>query len=91
MGLLNHIGIAHKKLVKGCHDLAALADGHTWPMACGAPISGLSTCERAQKPSLSSAECPKDALVHTRRVSIVGEDRLIFVRSRENRQQFGNR
>jgi hypothetical protein len=24
IGLLNHIGIAHKKLVKGCHDLAAL-------------------------------------------------------------------
>jgi hypothetical protein len=24
IGLLNHVGIAHKKLVKGCHDLAAL-------------------------------------------------------------------
>ena len=23
IGLLSHIGIAHKKLVKGCHDLAA--------------------------------------------------------------------
>jgi hypothetical protein len=68
-----------------------IADRYTWAMACGAPISGLSTYERAQKPSLSSAECPEDALIHVRRVRIVGEVRLILVRSRENRQQLGKR
>jgi hypothetical protein len=66
-----------------------IADGHTWAMACGAPISRLVTCERAQKPSLSSAECPEDALIRMRRVRIVGEVRLILIRSRENRQQLG--
>jgi hypothetical protein len=65
------------------------ADGHTWAMACGAPIGGLSMRERAQKPSLSPAECPEDALIYVRRVCIVGEDRLILMRSRENRQQLG--
>ena len=45
--------------------------------------------ERAQKPSLSPAECPEDALICVRRVSIVGVVRLILIRSRENRQQLG--
>jgi hypothetical protein len=58
-----------------------IADGHTWVTAYGAPISGLSACERAQKPSLSSAECPEDALIRMRRVRIVGEVRLILIRS----------
>ena len=68
-----------------------IADGHTWATACGAPISGLSTYERAQKPSLSSAECPEDALICMRRASVISEGRLILIRSRENRQQLGKR
>jgi len=92
IGLLNEIGIAHKKLVKGRHDLAALiADGHTWAMACGARLADSQRANRAQKPSLSSAECPEDALIRMRRVRIVGEVRLILIRSRENRQQVGKR
>jgi hypothetical protein len=63
-----------------------IADRQTWTMTFGAPISGLSTCERAQKPSLSPAECPEDALICVRRVGIIGEVRLILIRSRENRQ-----
>ena len=61
-------------------------DGHTWAMACGAPIGGLLMCERTQKPSLSPAECPQDALISVRRVGIIAEDRLILIGSRENRQ-----
>jgi hypothetical protein len=57
----------------------------------GAPIGGLSIREGTQKPSLSSAECPEDALIRMRRVSITSEERLIFIRSRENRQQLGKR
>jgi hypothetical protein len=44
-----------------------------------------------RKPNLSPAECPEDALIRVRRVSIVGEVRLILIRSRENRQQLGKR
>jgi hypothetical protein len=61
-------------------------DGHAWAMACGAPICGLSMRERTRKPSLSPAECPEDALIYVRRVSIVAEDRLILIGSRENGQ-----
>ena len=50
------------------------------------PIGGLSMCERTQKPSLSPAECPEDALISVRRVSIIAEDRLILIGSRENGQ-----
>ena len=41
------------------------------------------------KAYLSPAECPEDALICVRRVTIVGEVRLILIRSRENRQQLG--
>jgi hypothetical protein len=60
---------------------ARAADEHTWAMACGAPIGALSMCERTQKPSLSPAECPEDALIYVRRVSIIAEDRLILIGS----------
>jgi hypothetical protein len=40
---------------------------------------------------LSPAECAEYALMRARGISIVGESRLILVRSRENRQQFGKR
>jgi hypothetical protein len=37
----------------------------------------------------SPAECLEDALIRMRRVRIVGEVRLILIRSRENHQQLG--
>ena len=39
----------------------------------------------------SPTECPEDALICVRWVGIVGEVRLILIRSRENRQHLGKR
>jgi hypothetical protein len=55
----------------------------------GDVIGGLSL--RHESLGLGPAECPEDALICVRRVSITSEDRLILIRSRENRQQLGKR
>jgi hypothetical protein len=96
IGLLNISGLLTRNWSRAAMTWPPfIADGHTWATACGAPISGLSTYERAQKPSLSlslsSAECPEDALICMRRASVISEGRLILIRSRENRQQLGKR
>ena len=47
--------------------------------------------ERPPRAQSGPAECPEDALICSRWIGIVGEGRLILIRSRENRQQLGKR